>query len=328
MDPFLSRILDFLRPSPGGFLLFLFLCLVLCEYMERFKFQETPKEDSVYSSMSTEELYHEVDEAPDTESLDRILKEIDARGEREAVESHHRMEQEDADAYIASHIDLEKLKHELDSKSVFMYKDGYVLDALARLVTELKDKLSHYDTIVSDDASARLVSLIMRDIVKEKREVRGEKSPQIYFIAGERDEPEKSAEKIDAFIADHRDQLKKTLLVTEYIATGEHIKTLIDALERYSIDFDMGAVSISKPIYKYAPQIQNHLHYGMAGTAGLGLYDRQESAGVVKAFSLEDEQGPHPIPARDNERDISESVATARKDATHIAKELGKLVIE
>lgn len=298
--------------------------------MERFNdsIQEKPREEAVDQSISTEELYREAAEAPDSESLDRILKQIDERGERAAIESHHRMEQKDAEAYIAAHIDLEKLKHELGPESVFLYRDGHgrVVDALARLIVELKDTLPQYDTILSDDASARLVSLIMRDIIKRKREEDDKEPPQTYFIAGEQTEPEKSVEKINEFIADHKDQLGKTLLVTEYIATGEHIETLINALLRHNINFDVGAVSISKPIYKYSPQIQNHLYYGESGLAGLGLYDRQESAGVVKAYSLENEKGPHPIPVRSEERDVSVRVVEARKDAALIAKELGKLV--
>lgn len=296
--------------------------------MERFEdaIRGAPKEGDMYSSMSIEELYHAAAEAPNTESLDKILEQIDARGERAAVESHHRMEQKDADAYIASHIDLEKLKHELSPGSLFMNNDGRTVDALARLVTELKDKLSQYNTILSDDASARLVSLIMRDIAKEKREERDEKPPQIYFIAGEHAEPENSAKKIDAFIADHETHLGKTLLVTEYIATGEHIERLIDALARHDVDFDVGALSISKPMHKYSPQIQSHLYYGASGTAGLDLYDRQGAAGVVKTLSFEDTQGPHPVPARNDERDISESMAAARNDVRLIAKEMSGLV--
>ena len=57
---------------------------------------------------------------------------------------------------------------------------------MARFAFELGDKLEQYDTILSDDASARLVSLFLRKLVNYKREKTDKPPVKTYFIQGGR----------------------------------------------------------------------------------------------------------------------------------------------
>lgn len=115
---------------------------------------------------------------------------------------------------------------------------------------ELKEEIPHYDTIISDDVSGRLVSLFLREVInKEKIEI-NEQPVQTYFIAGvsscyEDDFNKAKVKKIEEFISLKFPSIKKALLVTEFIATGNTLNPIVKNLEKQDISFDIASVSIS-----------------------------------------------------------------------------------
>jgi hypothetical protein len=261
-------------------------------------------------------------------------KQLEEESEAEESEENvgpRRMKYEDERAYIEERADLHKLEGELERYSIIMKSEnGSSLNALAHLIVELKDQIPHYDTILSDDASGRLISLLFRDIIKEKRDEQKTEPLQTYFIAGGRGSRRAGDDEINKFIEDRKAKLGRTLLVTEYIDSGMSIGELIDILEKQGIDFDVATVSISDPIYAYNEKIQKHLYYGTVGKEGLNFYGEQKFAGVKKPVTGEYKKGPHPVSVFDNIDtwvvDDHTHISQARKDVKIVAEELSKLV--
>jgi hypothetical protein len=69
--------------------------------------------------------------------------------------------------------------------------------SFAALANEVKELLPYYGTIVSDDASGRLVSLFFRKIVNRKREELGKEPVSTYFLTPRRGKYKEINEEID-----------------------------------------------------------------------------------------------------------------------------------
>ncbi len=81
-----------------------------------------------------------------------------------------------------------KIEEAIDVDAVLRrIENGFIkrttVEALARLTVELADKLSRYDTILSDDASGRLVTLFLRKLVNKEREKTKKKSVNTFFVS-------------------------------------------------------------------------------------------------------------------------------------------------
>src|SRR3989344_8649833 len=64
----------------------------------------------------------------------------------------------------------------------FWEKEG--LTALLKLIIKLKENIGKYESIVSDDASGRLVSLILQKIANKIRKDNDKDQIRVLFIAG------------------------------------------------------------------------------------------------------------------------------------------------
>lgn len=228
---------------------------------------------------------------------------------------------------IASKINLRALKAEL-SRDPFLAREG-TMEAIARLVLELGPKLQEYETVLSDDASGRLVSLLLWKVINKKRRAVGLKSADICFIAGgyrgdlsEYDGKSKRAPALTEFINSKKASLGQVLLVTEYIHSGRSIKNLIEMLEECGAMFDLASVSINKNPEEYPSKIRNRLYYGAIGDEGMSFYGKPFIAGVEKTG----ESLVHPVAAREAMLDNPGAVPRSRAEVNLIADELIKLV--
>ncbi len=142
---------------------------------------------------------------------------------------YERMDDEEAERIIDEKIDISDLVFRLET--IFSEPDE-VVKALARLVLELKDELPDYDTILSDESSGRESSLFLNNIIKKVREREEKENPNVYFIsAGKHRQPE-IQKAIEEFLKSKKDKIGKTLLVTEYIESGQSIKKIAEILEK------------------------------------------------------------------------------------------------
>ncbi len=245
----------------------------------------------------------------------------------EGIVAPPRLGNEEAEKIIREKVDLQSIEDELDKLRVSPYenpidpfnkKEG-VVQAAARLVVELRDRLPRYDTILSDDASGRLVSLLLKRIIDHKKEEAGGKKTATFFLASGRHSSTAIDKSIRKFISKKKNELGKTLLVTEYIETGKSIEKLAKALEDKHIDFDIAALSIDRLPQHYGnSEFPRHLYYGSLGKQGLSFYDQESFGGVTKG-----EKGPHPVKSGFT---VRSDVERARKEVAVIADKLENLL--
>lgn len=92
--------------------------------------------------------------------------------------------------------------------------DPSLLEAMSRLTFKVEEYLSEYDTIISDDTSGRMPSLILRNVASAKN--KKESTPKTYFITGgvrlKKYEETRSYDDLDKsinkFIDGHKDTIK------------------------------------------------------------------------------------------------------------------------
>jgi len=180
------------------------------------------------------------------------------------------------------------------------------------LVEKLKEdiNLGTYDAIIGDDASGRIPTLALWNVMKERmRQAHPGLSPEedrdmlkTYFVAGGRNVANEENQ-ADFFEKIQPEVRKKALFVTEYIATGESIKRVGELLESKNISFDIATLGFAidehqqrtEPVKSFflrhkifsgeyvsmtsAPKI-----YGEHGLAGVQKYPNQKSPHAYKFF--------------------------------------------
>ncbi len=267
------------------------------------------------------------------ESFARVLGKKSEPEEEKKPEAHieeivpPRLRNEEAERIIQEKVDLQSIEDKLDTLRASPYespidpfnkKEG-VVKAAARLVLELRDRLPHYETILSDDASGRLVSLLLKKIIDHKKEEMGKEKTEMFFLASGRHGSAAIDKSIRKFIGKKRKELGKTLLITEYIGTGKSIEKLTKTLEDKHIDFDIAALSIERLPQHYGDsEFPRHIYYGALGKQGLSFYDQENFGGVTKG-----EKGPHPIKSGFA---VKSDVERARKEIAVVADGLENLL--
>jgi len=222
---------------------------------------------------------------------------------------------------IAKKVNIQKIIDECEIGQLF--GGERIINSISRLVLELRDRIPQYDTILSDDASGRLISLILKQLIDKKRKEEEKPNSKIYFLASGQHRDEKINSLIQDFILKRKNELGNTLLVTEFIATGGSISPLVEVLEREGINFDLATISVSRdPSENYGKQIQRHLYYGEVGNSALNLHNVHQYSGIEKNKEI---MTPYPVALNKNDRD-QRSVHNARQDVKMIAEELSKLL--
>lgn len=219
-----------------------------------------------------------------------------------------------------SEIDIEDLSGKMETDP---FRRKSLIDAFMCLVYNLKERLPIYDTILSDDASGRLVSLVLRKVINRAREQRREKPVRTYFLATGRHErfPEEIDRNIESFLEKKKPHIGKALVVTEHISSGDSMNSIVDILEKLEIGFDIASLSVFYPRGRYGNSIDSRLTYGSESSIGLDLYHDQ-SGGVIK-----DVASLSPRPKRVEGPYASKSAAMARRDAERLADAMIKVLM-
>lgn len=249
----------------------------------------------------------------DIDSLRDSARETIQSVEKEIVDLKKQKEQE-------PNIDIHALKRGLEGP----FSEYEPVNALTQLVFKLKEKLSRYDTIISDDASGRLVSLVLNKVINNKREALKKSRTKLNFVAAGRHDNERIEEAIRKFI-DEKKEFGKTLLVTEHIATGWSIGKLIKILEDRRVDFDIATVSVARHLAGsgYEKNLLKRIYYGEVGDSGLLFYNRSEYSGVKK-----DNIGStaFPVLSKYHIKHDRPKINRARKDAKKLGDRLSELI--
>ncbi|MDA2922384.1 hypothetical protein MYX07_03910 [Patescibacteria group bacterium AH-259-L07] len=241
------------------------------------------------------------------------LKKID----KEVFERAYKARDETIRERVQNTLDIENLETKMKSE---VFQNSNLLESLACLVAKLKDKFTDYDTVLSDEASGRLVSLFLHKIINTKKEQEGKEKIPIYFIAGGRVRHPEAEFDVNDFISKKKEALGKTLLVTEHIESGGTIKFLANTLKSNGINFDIATVSLGQDPLSYKTNPAKNAIYGSIGEIGAkSLYFKYKATGVQRARK----GGPHP--RRSKLRD-PEEVKQSREDIKTLASEFSKLV--
>lgn len=175
------------------------------------------------------------------------------------------------------------------------------------LVEKLKESIDAetYDTLIGDDASGRIPTLALRNVMAERmRQVHPNLSPEedrerlkTYFVAGGRINT--NTEGLKEFFEKIKPTVKKrALFVTEYIATGESMKRIGEILEKEQIPFDIATLGFVVDQYaQREEEVRNFLvrhkifsgeYTGPTGTPD--IYGAHRLAGVEK---YPNQKNPH-----------------------------------
>ncbi len=239
-----------------------------------------------------------------------------------AAELPPRIDDEEAESFIAEHFDLKELTSELAIKLPERTVKSFI-----RLALELRDELPDYDSIVSDESSGRLPALFFRRLIKR---IKGDGGAlDTSFIAYNNNSRRQVAEKLAEFLKEKKPKWKKTLLVTEYISSGIGISSLIDKMIQQGMDFDLATLSILKNPDEYAdkPELLQRLRFGSVGNAGLDFWAKGgDWAGVYKNTRSYD-QYPVKMTTDYNPYYSVKSIRDARKSMNHLADKIAERLL-
>lgn len=255
---------------------------------------------------------------------------------------------------------LESSEERVNTESIYSFPE--IMEPLKigmeSLVLELKDMIDHgeYNTLISDEAAARLPTLILREVIKNKAP--NGKDLNTYFLAlGEgmhpdidpisiedRDESERKflLDNPQKFILRNKDSLKKALIVTEHIHTGNTIVQIMREFDEVGYtNYDIATISQYHDYFKNWVENDGHKFFTGKGiditktnSKGIGY---KRLSGVRKeedgASYYQDEKfrraifGAHPVrrfsPGSSNyDKEEQDNVNKARKDIKIIAQEI------
>ena len=191
-----------------------------------------------------------------------------------------------------------------------MFAKKEVVESFHSLIENLGSNLSSYDTILSDDASGRLVSLVLKKIIDQSREKDNKEKTNIYFLAAGRYNNAEKKQAVKNFIELNKTKMENVLIVTEHIGTGATIEDIMKVLEELNINFNVAALSTEYTLKHYSKKLQKKLFYGEnGGRAGMEFYQEPASkySGVEKNIA---DNSPHP-------ESVSYRHQQFKKDARH-----------
>jgi len=211
------------------------------------------------------------------------------------------------------HFDASALAQTMETE---VFRNEGTLQIFESLVNELRDKLSTYDTILSDDASGRLVSLVLRKIINKCRNKDGKTPVHTYFLASGKHYTDTIMPKIKTFLGDKKTDIKNALLVTEYIESGQSIEKLTKIIDELKIPFDIATLSIADSPNNYDTQISSRLYYGEQSIKGIQFWGKRLLTGVQKDQNID---SPHPVKTSAFN---PEQISAARRDVKRLADAL------
>ncbi|PIR85368.1 hypothetical protein COU15_00895 [Candidatus Kaiserbacteria bacterium CG10_big_fil_rev_8_21_14_0_10_45_20] len=232
-------------------------------------------------------------------------------------------------------LDLKQLATKLESQ-VFQ-KNSYKetdLESLARLVYALRENITTYDSVISDESSARLPSLILWKIINKKRKAEGKKAIRLYFLSGARfrESREVKTKPLLDFLKAHKKEIgTHTLLSTEYISSGRTVQFFGDILKRSNVAYTVASVSVSPmflPLSFYKGKTsENNFFKGIAYGKSSSKDPKVTGSNANGVIKFPRDPSPHPrLPYSTGWVEDREQVVLARKDIRHIVDALYKLL--
>ena len=229
------------------------------------------------------------------------------------------------DVYIDPEVE-EKIDMEYICENVTSWDDEKskknLVRSFASLSNELKEGFPYYGTIISDDASGRLLSLFFRKIINKKREELGKEPASTYFLTSWKGRYKEVNEGIDEFLREKVDSYERVLVLTEHIDSGASLSPIVDSLEKQEgVDFDIASISVNE-YFRLPNELENKVIYVSKGKMGELLTCKKFCTGVEKNKAVE--IGIHPQKRKGDE--TQELLNQAREEIGLIADEVYKAI--
>ncbi len=201
---------------------------------------------------------------------------------------------------VRKRIDIENLSEKLKT----VLGEEKIIESLGSLLVKLRDQIKSFDSVISDDSSGRLVALFMKSTIENATD----KNIPTYFVQGRKG----LADKREDFLTAKKDELGKTLVVTEFIEKGSNIKSMMESFEKLGVDFSVASAQIKNPIDNYNETFQvDKLTYGQQSKYTL-LYRRPEYSGVI----------PDPRNVHPKKRLVSDDYKNGRYEKSHAQQDV------
>ncbi len=189
------------------------------------------------------------------------------------------------------------------------------------IIYKLREQIegAEYGSVVGDDASGRIPTLIIGNAISKIYERNGDKSPQILVLAG--GGGELKTEKIVSYLEESAargkfDIGRKVLLVTDFLVTGSSIDPILAALRKIGVEYDVSSVSSTRDESYWSNTLKTKAAIGR-GRDEPKIYGKHHLSGVYKR-SDEVTSRPFKEFAKD-ENEAQELINQSRKDAAQVS---------
>lgn len=120
-----------------------------------------------------------------------------------------------------------------------------IAPALSEIVSELGPSIENgeYDTFIGEDASGRIPAIIIWQAAKEVSGWKDKEQPDLRFIVGTQT-GHISPEKLEGIrnVLKKTDKSGKKLIITEFVFSGNSMKTMIDTIKDAGFEADVAVV--------------------------------------------------------------------------------------
>jgi len=120
-----------------------------------------------------------------------------------------------------------------------------IAPALNEIVLELGPAIENgeYDTFIGEDASGRIPAIIIWQAAKEVSSWKGKDQPDLRFVVGTQ-KGHVSPEKLEGIrtLLKKTDKLKKKLIVTEFVFSGNSLKAMTNTIKEAGFEADVAVV--------------------------------------------------------------------------------------
>lgn len=115
---------------------------------------------------------------------------------------------------------------------------NYAIDrAFVNLAANMQPNLPKYDTVLSDDISAHLVSTVFWKLINHARDAAGQTPAQIFYLAA--GQKSKAYPAIAEFLSSRSSDLGNVLVCTEYTENGTVLDKLSTILDNIHAKYDL-----------------------------------------------------------------------------------------
>ncbi len=227
--------------------------------------------------------------------------------------------------------DLGRTWVSLAEKVHFPFDSEKLIRVMFQLSAKLIARESEFKRLISDEASGRLPSLIIKDLFDRRRKERGQEEMPLLFLLGGR-MPDQQHRVVREYVLKHRHELAQSLVVSEYIASGESMAWFLDIFRQFGLEPVVSAVTCRYGQKDYKVHFPNELIVGADdSTTGQYLWSKGLATGVEKP--PESVKNPPPFPeVRKNyqwstsSREAQQAILRAREDVALISEVFARLL--